>query len=69
MRMTSAITCWPSCSCVISRYISTAQAAAEIDLVSVHADLVAIEARIRTATQAHNAFLRELGLPELPGGH
>ena len=53
----------------ISRYISTAQAEPEIDLVATHAELVAIDVRIRAATDKHNAFLRELGLPELPGGN
>jgi type I restriction enzyme M protein len=52
----------------ISRYISTAQAEVEIDLEATHRTLVAIEQRIRAATQKHNAFLRELGVPELPGG-
>ncbi|MFY8134002.1 MAG: N-6 DNA methylase, partial [Aquimonas sp.] len=52
----------------ISRYISTAQTEQEISLEATHAELVAIEARIREATRKHNAFLRELGLPELPGG-
>jgi len=52
----------------ISRYISTAQAETEISLDATHAELVAIEARIREATRKHNAFLRELGVPELPGG-
>ncbi|WP_395794008.1 type I restriction-modification system subunit M [Aquimonas sp.] len=52
----------------ISRYISTAQTEKEISLEATHAELVAIEARIREATRKHNVFLRELGLPELPGG-
>jgi type I restriction enzyme M protein len=52
----------------ISRYISTAQAEEEIDLAATHAKLVEIESKIREATDRHNAFLRELGLPELPGG-
>lgn len=51
----------------ISRYISTAQVEKEISLEATHAELVAIEQRIREATRKHNAFLRELGLPELPG--
>jgi type I restriction enzyme M protein len=38
----------------ISRYISTAVAEEEI------------EKSIRSATEKHNGFLRELGLPELP---
>lgn len=52
----------------ISRYISTAQAEPEIDLIATHRDLQALDSKIRAATQKHNAFLRELGLPELPGG-
>lgn len=52
----------------ISRYISTAQTEKEISLEATHAELVAIEERIRDATRKHNVFLRELGLPELPGG-
>jgi type I restriction enzyme M protein len=52
----------------ISRYISTAQAEKEIDLQATHRDLTKIENAIRSATQKHNAFLRELGLPALPGG-
>lgn len=51
----------------ISRYISTAVGEEEIDLVANHAKLVAIESEIREATVKHNAFLKELGLPPLPG--
>lgn len=50
----------------ISRYISTAEPEEEIDLGAVHAELTRIDAEIRAATDAHNAFLRELGLPLLP---
>jgi type I restriction enzyme M protein len=50
----------------ISRYISTAIGEAEIDLVSNHEKLVGIETVIRTATQKHNGFLQELGVPKLP---
>ena len=50
----------------ISRYVSTAQAEAEIDLTATHAELVSIENDIRTAAAKHNAFLKELGLPPLP---
>ncbi len=49
----------------ITRYISTAQAEEKIDLKAVHAELVSVEAEIKKATDAHNAFLRELGLDEL----
>lgn len=47
----------------ISRYVSTATAADEIDLEVVHAQLVAIEAQAADAAARHNAFLAELGLP------
>jgi type I restriction enzyme M protein len=50
----------------ISRYISTAVGEEEIDLDTVNAELVKIEADIQTAKAKHNAFLRELGLKELP---
>jgi type I restriction enzyme M protein len=50
----------------ISRYVSTAESAVEVDLVATHADLVMIEGEIRAATIKHNAFLKELGLPLLP---
>ena len=52
----------------ISRYISTAQEEPEIDLASVHSDLVRIEDEIKTAQDKHNEFLKELGLPLLPPG-
>lgn len=52
----------------ISRYVSTAEAEAEIDLAKTHRDLVAIEKELRAATAKHNAFLKELGLPLLPVG-
>jgi type I restriction enzyme M protein len=51
----------------ISRYISTAVAEEEIDLGTTQKELVEIENQIREATSRHNAFLRELGLTELPG--
>jgi type I restriction-modification system DNA methylase subunit len=51
----------------ISRYISTAIQAEEIDLKKVHADLVNIEKNIMEATKKHNEFLKELGLDILPG--
>jgi type I restriction enzyme M protein len=50
----------------ISRYVSTAEAEAEIDLAATHAELVKIEKSIQKATARHNAFLKELGLPPLP---
>lgn len=53
----------------ISRYISTAVGEEEIDLTAVHAELSAIESAIKTATDTHNGFLKELGLPLLPTGN
>ncbi len=50
----------------ISRYISTAVAEDEVDLAATHAELVALEQQIEQATQKHNEFLKELGLPLLP---
>ncbi len=50
----------------ISRYVSTAEDEAEIDLTATHAKLVEIDRQLREATAKHNTFLRELGLPELP---
>ncbi|MNY50817.1 hypothetical protein D3C86_1863570 [compost metagenome] len=50
----------------ISRYVSTAEAEEEIDLSAVHADLMALDQKIRAATQRHNEFLKQLRLPLLP---
>lgn len=50
----------------ISRYVSTAEPEAEIDLEVVHGELVKIEKQIQDATVRHNKFLKELGLPPLP---
>jgi type I restriction enzyme M protein len=52
----------------ISRYISTAEQEALIDLDATHAELMEIEKQIRASTAKHNAFLKELGKPLLPGG-
>lgn len=49
----------------ISRYISTAEPEADVDLAAVHTEMAAIDARIAEATARHNSFLRELGLPEI----
>jgi len=51
----------------ISRYVTTAKEEVEIDLAATHSELVAVEDQIRKATAKHNAFLKELGLPPLPG--
>lgn len=50
----------------IARYVNTAGDAEEIDLQEVHDQLAALEEVIRGATNEHNAFLAELGLPRLP---
>ncbi len=50
----------------ISRYISTAEVEKNIDLDEVHGQLAALQETIVTATNEHNEFLRELGLPLLP---
>jgi len=50
----------------ISRYISTAVEAAEINLEDTHATLIEIEQAIQTAKRKHNLFLQELGLHPLP---
>ena len=49
----------------ISRYISTASAETEIELVEVHDELVELEKAIQQARDKHNTFLKELGLPPL----
>ena len=50
----------------ISRYVSTAEDEAQIDLAATHHELVEIENAIRKATTRHNQFLKELGLLPLP---
>jgi len=50
----------------ISRYVSTAKPEATIDLAATHMELVEIENQIQKATEKHNAFLKELGLPSMP---
>jgi type I restriction enzyme M protein len=50
----------------ISRYISTAVSETEIDLEATLASIHKLDAEVRAATAAHNAFLAELGLPLLP---
>ncbi|AMD91044.1 type I restriction-modification system subunit M [Desulfovibrio fairfieldensis] len=50
----------------ISRYVSTATPEKEIDLADVHKKMMAVDAQIKAATEKHNAFLKELGLPLLP---
>jgi type I restriction enzyme M protein len=50
----------------ISRYISTAVAEEEIDLSAVNRELLTLDTKIVAATEKHNEFLKELGLPPLP---
>jgi len=50
----------------ISRYVSTTEVEQEVDLNGVHGQLVSLDQEIKTATERHNAFLKELGLPLLP---
>ena len=47
----------------ISRYVSTAEAEPEIDLAAVHSRLIKIEEKIADASEKHNQYLKELGLP------
>ena len=49
----------------ISRYVSTAVAEEIIDLKKVNKELNEIEKKIKEATQKHNEFLNELGLPAI----
>lgn len=49
----------------ISRYVSTSDDEIQIDLGEVNKKLVAINESIKTHTDAHNAFLKELGLPPI----
>ena len=53
----------------ISRYVSTAEPEPEIDLAAVREDLNSIENVIRESTSKYNGFLKELGLPPLPGAN
>lgn len=46
----------------ISRYVSTADDEVQIDLMQVHQKLAAINESIKTNTDKHNGFLKELGL-------
>ncbi|MEN5312315.1 type I restriction-modification system subunit M [Pseudomonas koreensis] len=46
----------------ISRYVSTATAEDKIDLQVVNSELKAIEKRAAAAAEAHNSFLKELGI-------
>jgi len=50
----------------ISRYVSTAKPEKKINIKEVNKDLKKIEKKIVKATETHNRFLEELGLPPLP---
>lgn len=52
----------------ISRYVSTAKPEERIDLQDENTKLVSLEKDIVSATNKHNGFLEELGLPLLPIG-
>ena len=47
----------------ISRYVSTAVEEKKIDLIEVNEELRKINEKIKKATDTHNKFLKELGLP------
>lgn len=49
----------------ISRYVSTAKPEERVNLTTVHQTLLDIEKDIVSATNKHNEFLKELGLPLL----
>lgn len=51
----------------ISRYVSTAVEEVEIDLRATNNELIEIERQIHESTTKHNAFLKELEFPPLPG--
>jgi len=49
----------------ITRYVSNAVAEEKVDLKEVNDKLEAVENKIKEATDRHNAFLKELGLPPI----
>ncbi len=49
----------------ISRYVSTAIKEEDVDLKAIHEEITALDRKIREATEKHNAYLKELGLPPL----
>lgn len=49
----------------ISRYVSTAKVEEPIDLHAVNNELKEIEKRLKLATDTHNGYLKELGLPPI----
>jgi type I restriction enzyme M protein len=52
----------------ITRYVSTAEPEAIIDLKKTHEAIVAADKDVRKMTAKHNEYLEELGLPLLPNG-
>ena len=50
----------------ISRYVSTAEPEEKVDIKQTNKDLIEVEKKVTAAKLAHNKFLKELGLPELP---
>jgi type I restriction enzyme M protein len=50
----------------LTRYVSTAKPELGVDLQQVHTELVDLTSKGKEALARHNAFLTELGLPELP---
>ena len=50
----------------ITRYVNTALSEEKVNLQYVNKDLMTLEENIREATNRHNEFLAELGLPLLP---
>jgi type I restriction enzyme M protein len=51
----------------ITRYVSTAEPEPVIDLEETHSKIVQADQKIREMTKEHNKYLKELGLPLLPG--
>jgi len=50
----------------ISRYISTSEPEEQIDLQATNEKLQLLATKIKKSKDEHNAFLRDLGLAELP---
>jgi len=50
----------------ISRYVSSAVEEEKVDLAVIYEQMVNLDQKVKTATDDHNKFLYELGLPPLP---
>jgi len=50
----------------ISRYVSIIKPEDPVDMDKVHEDLVNLNNKILKSKERHNAFLKELGIPEIP---